>query len=377
MNISVGIIGLPNVGKSTLFNVLLKRQVADVSNYPFCTIEPNVGIVEVPDERLEKLSNLIFDQRTSLTPYKVVPAIIKFVDIAGLVKNAHQGEGLGNQFLHHIREADFVLHVLRVFDDQNISHYYNRIDPFDDLNIVNTELALTDLETVQKRLTKIEQEVRSIKNDKQVLSEVQLLQKLESQFSQGRPAVSLEFSDEEQKIIDSLHLLTMKKVIYVLNLSENQKANVKSQMSEIGSRISELTKSTVIFIYAKLESELADLSAAEQKEYLSSLGLEKSALERLIQLCYQELGLITFFSWNEKELHAWTIKKNTKAPQAGGVIHSDFEKNFIRAEVINYDDLIKMGSMEEAKKKGMIKIQGKDYEIKDGDCVWFKVGSRK
>ncbi len=338
MNLSVGIVGLPNVGKSTLFNALLKRQIADASNYPFCTIEPNVGVVEVPDDRLSVLAKIVNTQ-------KIVPAVVKFVDIAGIVKGASVGEGLGNKFLSHIREVSVICHVVRYFKDENVVHVNGAVNPDSDKEIINSELILADLQTLE-----------NIKNQK---VKNPLAEKLYEALNKGILAKDVELEEKEKEASEEFHLLTMKPVIYVANVDESQLSDKSSDILKIS---------------AKTESELAELSSEEQKEYLKSLGLEKSGLERLIQVAYKTLGLISFLTGGEKEVRAWTIQKWTKAPQAAGTIHTDFEKAFIKAEIASYEDFVKYNGWVDLRQNGKVRFEGKDYVMQEGDVVEFKVG---
>lgn len=371
MSFSIGIVGLPNVGKSTLFTALTKKQVA-VSNYPFCTIEPNVGVVAVPDERLDKLNEI-------LKPDKVLPTTIKFVDIAGLVKNAHQGEGLGNQFLSHIREADAILEVVRDFKDDNITHVHGKINPKEDIEVINLELILADQQVVSKRLEKLKKETKS-SSDKKLQKNIQLLEKLNKTFEQGQFASTLEFDDDEQLMLKELNLLTLKPIFYVYNIDENKLTD--SQTPSNGFRPFDFAQVALSFvegrvsgsalrICAKLEADLASLSDNEAEEYLDSVDLKQTGLDQLISRSYELLNLITFYTIQNKILQAWTVKKGTLAPQAAGKIHTDFEKGFIRAEIVNWQDLISAGGETAAKEKGLIKTQGKNYKMKDGDTAYF------
>lgn len=347
MSFSIGIIGLPNVGKSTLFKALTQQEV-DISNYPFCTINPNVGIVRVPDERLEKIAEII-------KPQKVTPTIIEFVDIAGLVKGAHKGEGLGNQFLARIRETDAVLHIVRSFSDKNIKHIEDTINAQRDIDIVNTELLMKDLETIENYLEKISKEAKS--NDKKAIQELEILEKIKKELSEGNPISAIKLDEKGKEIIKHLNFLTAKSVIYILNIREDDSNLLKS-----------LPENTLP-IDLKIELECTELSSQELKE----LNL-KSRIDVLIKTCYKILNLITFYTIKGgEETRAWTIKQGAKAPKAGGVVHTDFEGKFIRAEVINYKDLLEIGSWSKARAKGLIRTEGKDYVVKDGDIIEFKI----
>jgi GTP-binding protein YchF len=346
MSFSIGIVGLPNVGKSTLFKALTKKQV-DASNYPFCTIDPNVGVVAVPDERLEKLASVSHSA-------KIIPTTIEFVDIAGLVKGAHKGEGLGNKFLANIREVDAIVQVVRQFSDSNVVHVAGEVNPESDKETINLELIFADLQTLEKRIVANDKDVRG--NKKEALEIQPLLSKLKAGLEQGQLASKIIVDDEEKKIIKDLNLLTLKPMIYVLNVDEDKI----------------FPNSDYLTISAKIEAELADLPAAEAKAYLEELKLSASGLDRLIQKSYNTLGLITFFTSGEKETRAWTIKGGAKAPQAAGVIHTDFEQGFIRAEIINWKDLVAIGGEAIAKDKGLIRLEGKDYIMADGDVAHFR-----
>ena len=362
-NLEVGIVGLPNVGKSTLFNAITKAG-AEAANYPFCTIEPNVGVVDVPDKRLEVLSEM-FKSR------KIVPAAMRFVDIAGLVKGASKGEGLGNKFLAHIREVDAVAEVVRCFEDGNITHVEGSIDPLRDIDIINTELCLADMETVEKRQERLVKLAKT--GDKKVKLEQAVMEKIMAGLSEGVPARRVGLTEEEQELLGDVHLLTMKPILYVTNVAEGEVADtsanpyvqaVKKYAAEEGSE--------VIVVSAKMESEIAELDAEEAAEFLAMAGLEETGLDRLIKAGFKLLGLMTFLTAGEIESRAWTIKQNTKAPQAAGKIHTDFERGFIRAEIVSYDDLVACGSKAAAREKGLVRLEGKDYVMQDGDVVEFR-----
>jgi hypothetical protein len=357
MNLSVGIVGLPNAGKSTLFNALLKKQQAFVASYPFATIEPNTGVVPVPDERLTKLADLVEKEEGTRPP--IVPATVTFVDIAGLVKGASSGEGLGNKFLSHIREVSIILHVVRSFDAGDVTHVAGSVDPIRDKEIVETELALTDLQTLEKQ-----PEPRG-SADKETLIVWKLIEQLKSGLSEGKPAREIITNEEDRDRIKHLNLLTIKPVVYLVNVSENQISNPFPE---------HITKtfSPALSLSAKIESELASLSETESHEYLTSLNLSESGLNRVIKLAYKTLGLISFLTAGVKEVKAWTIVKGDVAPKAAGVIHTDFEKGFIKAEIVSYDDLIKEGSYKSAREHGKLRLEGKEYVMQDGDVVEFK-----
>ena len=350
MSFSLGIVGLPNVGKSTLFKALTKKQV-DASNYPFCTIDPNVGVVAVPDERLDRLTLVSHSAKTIYTT-------IEFVDIAGLVKGASKGEGLGNKFLSHIREVDAIIQVLRNFKDANVTHVAGKIDPESDKETIDLELIFADLQTLEKRLAANGKLIHA--KDKEAIKQQPCLEKLKENMEKGRPAREAIADENELTMIKDLNLLTAKPIIYVLNVDED---NVPGESSAKGGYLP---------ISAKIESELADLPENEAKDYLKELQLEASGLDKLIKKSYDILGLITYFTSGPQESRAWTIKRGTKAPQAAGVIHTDFEKGFIRAEVINWQDLIDCGGEAQAKEKGLIRLEGKDYVMQDGDVCHFR-----
>lgn len=358
MSFSIGIVGLPNVGKSTLFKALTRKQV-DCSNYPFCTIDPNVGVVSVPDERLEA----IFKISKST---KVVPTTIEFVDIAGLVKNAHKGEGLGNQFLSHIREVDAIAQVVRDFHDPDVIHVSGKIDPKEDLEVINLELAMADLNVVSKRLADVRNKAKS--GDKESPRLIEIYEKIKTVLDAGQMASTVELAPEEKLLIRDLNLLTRKPMLYVLNIDE---ANISTAQNYQTSNILHLTSDNIVPLSAKIEAELTELEAVEAKEYMQEIGIQSSGLDRLIVAAYQLLNLITFFTTNPRETHAWTVRSGTKAPEAAGAVHTDFEKGFIKAEVIFWKDFVNAGGEHPAKEKGRVHLEGKNYRVQDGDICLF------
>lgn len=361
----LGVVGLPNVGKSTLFNAITHAG-AEAANYPFCTIEPNVGVVAVPDERLDKLAALYASK-------KVTPAIVEFVDIAGLVKGASKGEGLGNKFLSHVRECDAIVHVVRCFEDENITHVNNKIDPVEDIKTITLELILADIEAVNKRQDRIRNTARGGAN-KEAATEFAFLERLEKFLGEEKPARLFEYSDEEKPLLDNLFLLTDKPVIYAANISEFDMGKPENDLALVNAvkEFANKEGSEVLVICAKTEEELSKLPPDECEMFLQELGLEESGLNRLIKKSYALLGLISYLTAGEKETRAWTIVNGTKAPQAAGKIHSDFEKGFIRAEICDWKTLLELGGLNGAREKGKVRSEGKDYVIKDGDVVLFR-----
>lgn len=358
----IGIVGLPNVGKSTMFNSITKAG-AECANYPFCTIEPNVGVVGVPDERLDELTKMY-------NPQKTTHAVIEFVDIAGLVKGASKGEGLGNKFLSHIRETDSICEVVRCFEDSNVVHVDGRVDPIRDIETINLELIFADIETVNKRLDKAK---KYLKADKKYQQEIDLLEKIKENLENGISARAIDFTEDEQGMVNEMFLLTTKPILYIANISEEQLEN--AQNDEMVKKVKDYAnkeKADVISLCIKIEEELSVLDDSDKKEMLEALGLKESGLDKVIKKSYDLLGLMSFLTAGEPEVRAWTIKKGTKAPQAAGKIHSDIERGFIKADVVSYDDLINSGSMINAKEKGLVRSEGKEYVMQDGDIVLFK-----
>lgn len=360
----LGIVGLPNVGKSTLFNSLTKAS-AEAANYPFCTIDPNVGIVAVPDERLDKLTALYNSEKTT-------PAVIEFVDIAGLVKGASKGEGLGNKFLSHIREVDAIIHVVRCFEDSNVVHVEGSVDPIRDIETINLELIFSDLEVIERRISKVQ---KGSKSDKNLIKELEILKVLQQTLNEGKCARAINFDTDEQKeFVNSLTLLTNKPVLYAANVLEDDLKDdgANNKYVQMVRKWASEENSGVFVVCAKIEEEISELDEDEKKMFLDELGTTSSGLDKLISASYDLLGLISYLTAGPKESRAWTITKGTKAPQAAGKIHTDFERGFIRAEVVSYDDLISLGSYNSAKEQGLVRSEGKEYIVKDGDVILFR-----
>lgn len=370
--LSAGIVGLPNVGKSTLFNAVTRTRKAQAANYPFCTIDPNLGVVTVPDARLETLSKLSHSQ-------KIIPAAIEFVDIAGLVKGASAGEGLGNQFLSHIREVNAIVQVVRCFENADIHHVSGTIDPIRDIEVINTELVLADLSSLQKRHDRLQKEVRA--GSKTAKAEVAVIDKLLPHLDAGKPAITLELTEEEKAVARDFFLLSSKPTLFACNVAESDLAAI-SQETETNAALQHVRAvqeyarnhfaTEAVVISAQIESELVDLSEAEAEEYLRDLGVAGSGVSALIRAVYHLLGLRTYLTTGEKETRAWTIRAGDKAPAAAGVIHSDFERGFIAAETVHFDDLVSLGSFAKARESGKLRIEGKDYIVRDGDVVEFR-----
>ena len=363
MALTAGIVGLPNVGKSTLFNAITKAG-AEMANYPFATIDPNVGMVEVPDKRLDRIQEII-------PAKKVVPTTFEFTDIAGIVKGASKGEGLGNKFLENIRQVDVIVHVVRAFDDDNITHVTGKVDPQDDIETINLELSLADLEAVDKRLAKVQRAAKG--SDKEAKAELAVLQKIKPALEAGKPVRSLEFNEDDQQIVKGLFLLTSKPVLYVANIAEDDMADPEnSKYFQVVADYAKQEGAQAIGVAAETEEEIAELDDDDKADFLAAEGVEEPGLNKLIRASYKLLGLETFFTAGGKETRAWTFKRGTKAPQAAGIIHSDFERGFIRAEVMSYDALDEAGSEAKVKENGKLRLEGKDYVMQDGDIVEFR-----
>ena len=363
MSLTAGIVGLPNVGKSTLFNAITKKNIL-AANYPFATIDPNVGVVTVPDKRVEKLEEMYIPTRT-------IPTTYEFTDIAGLVKGASQGEGLGNKFLSHIREVDAIVEVVRCFDDKNIIHVENSVDPIRDIEVVNVELIMSDLEIIDGRLNRLGKKVEMTKDKKELL-EINTLKKIKTNLEQNIPVRKISLDEEELEVIKSYNLITLKPIIYVANVSEEDILNGGNDYYKQVVEYAKNEKSEVLMICAKIESELVELNDDDKKAFLNDLGIKESGLDQLIKKTYSLLGLATFFTVGADEVRAWTFKKGMKAPECAGIIHTDFQKGFIRAEVMSYDDLIKYGSEKDVKEHGKARLEGKDYLMQDGDICYFR-----
>lgn len=363
MALQVGIVGLPNVGKSTLFNALTSAK-AEAANYPFCTIDPNVGVVTVPDPRMDKITSFI-------KPQSVIPTTMEFVDIAGIVKGASQGEGLGNQFLSHIRQTDAIVHVVRCFDDPNIIHVSGSVDPVRDMEIINTELMLADLDSAEKRLKRVEKMAKST-TDKKIKSEFEVSKKVVEALGKGLPARSVQVDDNDVQTLKEMHLLTSKPVLYAMNVSDSDFAAGGNEWTKSVEKRAAEEGNNTIMICSAMEAEISQLPPEERKDFLDAMGAEEPGLHRLIREAYKLLGLQTYFTAGEKEVRAWTIRAGTKAPQAAGVIHTDFEKGFIRAETYHCEDLFSLKSEQAVKEAGKYRLEGKEYIVKDGDVLFFR-----
>ena len=361
MSLKIGIVGLPNVGKSTLFNALTRSSGAQAANYPFCTIDPNVGMVEVPDPRLKKLAEMV-------KPEKTIPAVVEFVDIAGLVKGASEGEGLGNKFLSHIRQCHAIAQVLRFFQDDDITHVHGGVNPKLDMDVIQLELILADLDTVNRRFTETQKKTKS--GDKQAMKEVVILEKVKTWLEDEKLAINLDLNDDEQEFIKTLHLLTYKPFLYIANVKEDELTQFDAPKIKMDLNVG--PNEEILPISAKVEEDLVGFSEDEANEYLAELGLKESGLNAVIRSAYHLLGLQTYFTAGVKEVRAWTMKQGNKAPQAAGVIHTDFEKGFIKAETIAYHDFVECGGEQGAKEKGKMRMEGKEYVVQDGDVMHFK-----
>lgn len=368
MNLQIAIVGLPNVGKSTLFNALTRSSAAQAANYPFCTIDPNVGVVEVPDPRLKALAEVC-------NPQKVIPAIVEFVDVAGLVKGASQGEGLGNQFLSHIRECHAVVEVVRVFKDSNVTHVHNSVDPKRDREVIESELILADLQTLEKRMSKAASEARTALGsaefiEKRKIALSALLERLKPKLEAGKLALQVSMTDEEKLLLRDLHLITMKPLMILVNVGEEEVASIN--LETLRQQLSVPATTRVIPISAKVEADLVAFSEDEAAAYLKDVGLQESGLHRVIREAYDLLGLQTYFTAGEKAVRAWTVRKGDLAPEAAGVIHTDFEKGFIKAEVIDWKDFVECRGEVKAREKGLLRMEGKEYTVRDGDVMHFR-----